>query len=258
MTAIAISPAGRPSAPVRLGTGGFDHDSVRAAPDGTLAACCLAPVNDDPNVPPDTATKVAVFRPAAGWSIVPEVGDDDIETVFATAADLILGTLQVHHSGDAGETGVPGLAHAGSAPQHAPVDNAGSGLAPNVTIDGSGRGVLVYQEKAKPAAFSRTAPVYALVPPAVHRTRLDAARGYEPAVLPLATGALAVWQRPKARWGAALETNGRFHRIAGPTGPGPTTIGEDFNYNRGFQTAGAYAVLTWIAADGSVRVSELR
>ena len=53
-----------------LGKGGFGHDSVRAAPDGTLAACCIQPVNNDPSVPPDTVTKVAVYRSASGWRLV--------------------------------------------------------------------------------------------------------------------------------------------------------------------------------------------
>jgi hypothetical protein len=262
VAAIAISPSGAPGAAVRLGAGGFDRDSTRAAPDGTLAACCIQPVVDDPNVPPDTAEKIAVYRPASGWSLVPAVGHDAIETVFATATELILGTVQVRHRGDAGATGVPGLARLPAAPLRAPVENAGSGLTPNVAIDGSGRSVLVFQEKRRPAAFSRMAPVYASVAApdatALNRTRLDASQAYEPAVRPLGSGALAVWQRPKASWGVALETTGVFHRIAGPRGPGPTRLGEDFNYAYDVQAAGPYAVLTWVAADGSVRVSELR
>jgi hypothetical protein len=35
-------------------------------------------------------------------------------------------------------------------------------------------------------------------------------------------------------------------------------LGEDFNYAYDLAAGGNHAVLTWIAADGSVRVSELR
>jgi hypothetical protein len=66
--AVTLSPAGRPGAPVTLGKGEFGRDSVRAAPDGTLTACCLVPVNNDPSVPQDTALKVLVYR--GGWRIV--------------------------------------------------------------------------------------------------------------------------------------------------------------------------------------------
>ena len=78
---VTLSPAGRPSAPVTLGKGGFGHDSVRVAADGTLAACCVEPVA------PDTAPKVAVHRGAWGLIPAPDIGEDRrIETVFATAS----------------------------------------------------------------------------------------------------------------------------------------------------------------------------
>jgi hypothetical protein len=268
--AVTISSSGTPGPPVTLGLGGFGHDSVRAAPDGTLAACCILPVNTDPNVPQDTATKVAVYRPAGGWRLVSAaaVGKDDIETVFASASALVLGTTQVVLGGDAGVLGVPSLARAGAddnvgAPLRAPVRRPSRGLAPDVTIDGSGRSVLVFQEKTKPRAFSRNAPVYATVASAgatfTARSRLDGGEAYQPTVRRLGPGAIAAWQRPGSRWGVAIERDGRFHRAPAPRGPGPMMhLGEDFNYAYDLAGNGDYAVLAWVAADGSIRLSELR
>jgi hypothetical protein len=267
---VTISPAGTPGAAVTLGKGGFGHDSVRAAPDGTLAACCIQPVNRDPSIPPDTATKVAVYRSAGGWRLVSAAaaGKDDIETVFGTASALVLGTTRVLQGGDAGVLGVPGLARAGAddvvaAPLRAPVTHSNHGLAPDVTIDGSGRSVLVFQEKTKPQAFQRTAPVYASVAPSgattfPTRRRLDGRQAYQPTIRPLGPGAIAAWQAPGSRWGVAIERDGRFRHAPTPSGPGPAIhLGEDFNYAYDLATSGDHAVLAWIAADGSVRLSEL-
>ena len=160
---VTLSPAGKPSAPVTLGEGGFGHDSVRVAADGTVAACCVAPVA------PETGTKVAVYRGEWTLASVPALGEDGrIETVFASAAQLILGVIDVRTEGDAGVSGIPGSAvtgedHVLGAPRWASVSKPTRGLAPDVTIDGSDRIVLVYQEKTGPRAFSRVAPVYASV-----------------------------------------------------------------------------------------------
>jgi hypothetical protein len=267
--AVTISAAGRPGVSTVLGHGGFDHDTVRAAPDGTLAACCIEPVVSDPNLPPDTAQKVAVYRAGTGWTLVSAgaVGHDAIETVFGTATDLVLGTTKVAQGGDAGVLGVPSLARAGAddvlaVPLRAPVVRANHGLAPSVAIDGSGRSVLLFQEKAKARAFTRTAPVYATVAAAgatalPRRQSLDGRLGYEPAVRPLGPGAIGVWQDPGARWGVAIERDGTFHHAPAPAGDGPTTDGEDFNYAYDLEAAGTHAVLAWVARDGAVRVSEL-
>ena len=266
---VTISAAGRPGAPTTLGDGGFDHDSVRAAPDGTLVACCIAPPPvSDPNQPPHTAAKVAVYRAATGWRLVSAapIGRDAIETVFGTATGLVLGTVKVAQGGDAGVLGVPGLARAEAgdvltAPLPAPMDRPDRGLAPDVAIDGSGRSVLLFEEKARAQAFSRAAPVYASVAAAratalPHRRRLDARLGYEPAVRPLGTGAIGVWQDPGHRWGVAVEQGGTFRPAAAPAGPGPSTLGEDFSYAYDLEASGAHAVLAWVASDGSIRVSE--
>ncbi len=253
---VTLSPAGKPSAPATLGEGGFGHDSVRVAADGTVAACCVAPVA------PETGTKVAVYRGEWTLASVPPLGDDGrIETVFASAAQLILGVIDVRTEGDAGVSGIPGSAVAGEdhvlgEPRWASVSKPTRGLAPDVTIDGSDRIVLVYQEKTGPRAFSRVAPVYASVAGRAGR-RLTSKQAYQPTVRPLGSGAIAVWQEPGAKWGVALERRGRFASGPSPSGPGPEMgLGEDFHQAYDLATNGSYAVLTWISADGSVRVSE--
>jgi hypothetical protein len=75
-------------------------------------------------------------------------------------------------------------------------------------------------------------------------------------VRPLGSGAIAVWSAPRARWGVAIERNGRFRAAAAPSGPGPAF--RDAHYAYDLATSGNHAVLTWIAADGSVRISHLR
>lgn len=255
--AVTLSPQGVPAAPVTLGQGGFGHNSVRAAADGTLTACCITPVNNDPNVPPDLAPKVAVHRGA--WKLVsaPDLGEDgEIETVFANAQQLILGVIDVRSSGDASSSGIPGFSLDGAVPVFARVSKPTRGLAPDVAIDGSGRSVLVYGEKTGPKAFSREAPVYASIAGGPGR-RLTSAQGYEPTVRPLGPGAIAVWQLPGAKWGVAVERDGAFRTVAAPRGPGPRRyLGEDFHYAYDLAANGTRAVLTWVAADGSIRVSE--
>lgn len=266
---LTISPTGRPGRAHDLAPGSFDHDSTRVAPDGTIAACCVSPpVVKTPNEPPETDQRVLVHRPGGEWEQVSlaGVGDDAVETVWATRESLLLGTLDVRHGGDAGLLGLPSLARAATgapvpAALRAPTRSPGSALAPHVTIDGSGRSVLAYQEKDSPAAFSRRAPVYVTVaPPGAsrlpRRQRLDAQLGYEPAVRPLGPGAIAVWQAPKERWRVAVETDGRFRRVSAPRGPGPSGYGEDFNYAYDVQSAGRHAVLAWVSRDGAIRLSE--
>ena len=125
-----------------------------------------------------------------------------------------------------------------------------------MTLDGSGRVVLVYQEKTRPQAFSREAPVHASVAGRPAR-RLTSRQAYQPTVRPLGSGAIAVWQEPGAKWGVAIERGGRFASAPAPTGPGPELhLGEDFHYAYDLATNGKYAVLTWISADGAIRVSE--
>ncbi len=269
LRAVELSAGGRPGAVTELGRGGLGRDSSSAAADGTLVGCCLAPPASTPDAPPASGARLVVFRPGVGWSFVSAtaVAADAIETVFGTGSALALGTTKVEQGGDAGVLGVPGLARTGEdgalgPALHAPVTRKDRGLAPGVTIDGSGRSVLLYQEKARSQAFSRDAPVYATVAAAGARTlgarqRLDAGADYEPTVRPLGSGAIGVWQAERERWEVAIEVNGRFRRVAAPRGLGPSRLGEDFSYAYDLETNGTHAVLAWSAGDGSVRVSEL-
>jgi hypothetical protein len=240
--AVTLSRAGRAGAPVTLGTGGVD---ARVAPDGTLAACCVG-------------TAIAVHRSAWKLVPVPALGENTvIETVFASAKRLILGLLDVRTGGDAGDTGIPGIAAAGAddalgPPAWTAITQPTRGLEPDATIDGSGRTVLVFQQKDGPRAFSRVAPVYASVAGG-RRTPLTSQQASAPTVRPLGPGALAVWPAPHGKWGVAIERGGRFRAAPAPTGPGP---GEDFLDAYDLATSGRYAVLTWVSADGAVRVSE--
>jgi hypothetical protein len=254
---VELSRAGRPGAPAALGEGGFGRDDVRVAEDGTVAACCVVPAAPDPS------PRVAVYRDE--WRLVatPAVQETErVESVFADAGGLTVGLLDVRTEGDAGASGIPGSSVAGAddvfgTPRWASVSKPTRGLEPAVTLDGSGRGVLVYQEKTGPRAFSRVAPVYASVAGRRAR-RLTSKQAYVPTVRPLGSGAIAVWQEPGEEWGVAIERGGRFASAPSPSGPGPDPgLGEDFHYAFDIATSGAYAVLTWIAADGSVRVSEL-
>ena len=252
---VTLSPKGKPTKPVTLGEGSFGHDSVRVAPDGTLAVCCLAA----PNTPPS----VAVYR--GEWQIlaVPDLREnDEIETVYANATSLILGLIDVHSAGDLGPTGIPGSRVTGEnnvflAPVWAKVSKPTRGLEPGVAIDRDGHSVLVYQEKTGPQAFSRAAPVYASVAGGAGK-KLTAKQAYFPTVRPLGSGALVIWQEPGGKWGMAIERKKRFTAAPVPSGPGPDTgLGEDFHHAFDLAANGTHAVLTWVAADGSIRVSEL-
>jgi hypothetical protein len=267
LRAVTIGASGAVHGLTRLGLGDLGHDTVRAAADGTLAACCVVPRNDDPNVPADLSEKVAVYRHGA-WSLVSATGLDHdrdvIQTVFATGTDLLAGVLEVHAGGDAGVLGVPGIARGdlSTAPQLVPGVTPTRGLQPGVAIDGSGRSVLVYQEKDVSKAFSRDAPVYASVaaagaPALTDRQQLDASEAYEPTVRPFGPGALAAWRTGSGRWGIAIERDGTFSRAAAPSGPDPSNAGEDFSYNNDLATNGAHAVLAWTARNGAIQVSRL-
>ncbi len=145
-----------------------------------------------------------------------------------------------------------------AAPLVAPVVSATRAFGPVVAIGGAGENVLVYQEKSAPAAFSRSAPVYAVTGPRAGafgaRQVLDQGLARQPAVRTYGTGAVAAWEAPGHRWGIAIERGGLFRPAPAPAG-GPSNVGEDFNYSRDIATAARYVALTWTAIDGTVRVS---
>ncbi|MEA2220004.1 MAG: hypothetical protein QOJ35_2630 [Solirubrobacteraceae bacterium] len=268
---VLISPAGRPGSPRELGLGSLKHDSFRAAPNGQVAVCCMTPpaaaVPPLPALPPPSPpTPVALYAPGAGWSILtpPLAAGTEVETVGPGAGAVALGTIDVQGGGEVGTQGVPGLLRIGPGGTFAPnrtgpVRSARRALGPVVAIDGSDRDVLVYQEKDRPAAFSRDAPVYAVVSnplsPFGARQVLDRGLAHEPAVSAYRDGAVAAWQAPGNRWRVSVERDGRFERAQVPAGPGPSMVGEDFNYSHDMAADGRYVVLAWTALDGSVRAS---
>lgn len=258
LNSVLIPRAGRPGAPRMLGPGFLKRDGFRAAPNGQAAVCCLTA--------PMTPTAVAVHAPGVGWSVLtpPLPARTEVETAGPGAGAVALGTIDVRGGGEAGAQGIPGLMRIGPggvfAPIKAgPVTNPRLALGPVVAIDGSGRDVLVYQEKDRPAAFSRDAPVYAVVSapgsPFGARQVLDRGRGHQPAVAAYRDGAVAAWQARGNRWRVSVERNGTFKRAEAPAGRGPSLVGEDFNYSHDMAANGRYVVLTWTALDGSVRAS---
>jgi hypothetical protein len=265
LRSVVLDSSAHPSHFDEIGLGSLGRDSFRASANGQLAACCV----DGPPVEAPAASSpgsVTTFAPAYGWKQLtpPITKNQDVETVATGRGDVLLGTVDVEKGGEAGSLGTPGLRRAGPdgifGPQLlAPVSVAHLAFGPVVAIDGSGRSVLVYQEKDKAAAFSRDAPVYAVTaaagePLPATRQKLDSSRAYQPAVRPYGSGAVAAWETGKGTWGVALERDGRFTKAKAPAG-GPSSIGEDFAYNRDMATRGRYIVLTWTAKDGSVRAS---
>lgn len=250
LRSVVLPAAGKAGAVRDFGRGFLDHDSFRAGQDGSGAACCLSPAN-----------RLLVYRHASGWSVLaaPLTRTERIETVATGNRATVLGVVDVHRSGDAGALGVPQLFEADAAgafgpPVVAPISSPTKSFGPVVAVDGSNRTVLVYQEKAAASAFSRTAPIYAVVNGGVPQT-IDTERGYQPAVAPLGSSAIVTWQAPGNKWRVSISSGPRFNRVSAPSGPGPSNVGEDFNYNHDMAVAGGSVVLAWTAKDASIRFS---
>ncbi|HVP01886.1 MAG TPA: hypothetical protein VMT10_04890 [Solirubrobacteraceae bacterium] len=265
LRAVTLSATGAVG-PVRdLGNGFLDHDSFRAGPGGRAVICCL-----DTPLPPGRygqfRTAGAVFTPGAGWRrLDPPLGPRlAVETVAVGDGPVAWGTIDVKRSGDAGLLGVPGVIAAQASGVFGPPLAAAltgpstRGLHPVVAVDGSGRVVLVFQQKTAPRSFDRRGPVWATTGPTVgplaQPIRLDASLAYQPTVRAYGRGAVAAWATGAQRWGVAVERGGVFRPAAAPPGR-PSTAGEDFSYNRDLAAAGRYAGLAWVDSDGSVMAS---
>jgi hypothetical protein len=244
LRSVTLPRSGAATNPIDFGRGGLGHDSFRARTDGTAAACCLQ-------------NRVLVYRD--GWSTLtaPLSQTEQIETVATRGRVAALGAIDVARSGDAGTLGNPELLAATDSafgPKTvAPVASRTKAFGPIAGIDGSGRLLLVYQEKTAPSSFSRSAPVYVQVNGGGPQT-LDTERGFQPAVGPLGDSAIVTWQ-VAGKWRAAISDGPRFNRVSSPSGPGPSLVGQDFYYNHDMATAGRYAVLVWTAKDASIRLS---
>ena len=100
------------------------------------------------------------------------------------------------------------------------------GLAPDVTIDGSDRIVLVYRRRWGPWCSRCIAPIYASVTGRAGGT--TSKRPDEPTVRPARLGAIAVWQEPGANQGVALDAAG-FTLVRAEPARDQTGLGEDFD-----------------------------
>lgn len=264
LRSVRIAPSGRPGRSIAVGAGSASRDGFGASPAGQVTVCCLT----EPTAPTTAMRpiKVATYAPGARWRVLaPPLGPRQVvETVSPGLGDVSLGTVDVRHSGDAGTSGAPGLLRADArgafaAPLAAPVTNPGRAFGPVVAIDGTGRSVLVYQEKDDPSPFSRKAPLYAVTASRGGafgaRRVLDRRLVRYPVMRSYRSGAIVAWEAPRNRWGIALERGGRFASAPVPAGPGPSNMGEDFVRNRDLTAAGRYTALAWTAADATVRVS---
>lgn len=270
LRSVVVSPRGRLGKVRDLGEGYMRRAGLRAAADGHVAVCCLAgppPTTPLPPWVPTPQTRVASFVPHVGWSILePSVGPSDvIETVAPAGGAVAFGTIRVARRGEGDSVfGVPTVlrmaAGGTSEPPHAAgVTVARRAFGPIVAIDGAGRSVLVYQEKDRPAPFSRSAPVYAVTAapgrPFAGRQKLYAGSGRQPSVIAYGKGAVATWQAPGLRWRVSVERGGTFRRAPVPDGPGPSLVSQDYYVNRDMAANGRYVVLCWTALDGSIRAT---
>lgn len=271
LRSVVLSRGGRVSALKALGKGSFGRDSFRTAPSGRIVVCCLR----DPVAVPTTSgafvdaprrATVLEYTPGSGWSALrPPLGQrGQIETVALGDRDVAVGVTDARLGGESNTFGVPQLLRADSQgafgpPFVAPVANERKAFDPVVAIDGSGRNVLLFQEKTGVSSFSSSAPLYAVVGTegdmTARRRTLDGGRAYQPALAPLGSGAIAAWQSRDNKWRVAIERGGVFDAAAAPSGLGPSIVGEDFHYNRNMATHGRYVVLAWVAKDASVRMS---
>lgn len=253
---VTLSRSGRSGAVAELGPGAIERDGFRAGPDGSVAVCCVTA--------PGAATSeaVATFAPGRGWStLVPPLGPNGVVlTAAPRAGQVAVGAVDVVRRAEAASFGTPSLLRADAQgafgpPLVAPVLQARRAFAPRVALDGSGRSVLLYQEKLAPDPFGRTAPIYAVTSASPDRQTVTPAAAMNPIVLAYRGGAIAAWQASGYRWGVAVERRGRFAAAPAPRGGGPSQMGEDFLYSRTMATGGRYAALAWTAHDGSIRVS---
>jgi hypothetical protein len=186
--------------------------------------------------------------------------------VSVAAGQAVVAAGELDSCGDAGCSGRPLLSRLGA--DGTPGALLGPTLAqpnrafgPWAVPTGPGAGVLVFQLKDKPAAFSREAPVravgYAADGTLGALQTLTPLCATEPVALPLAGArALAVWATQSGLSAALAGADGRFHQTSAPAGPPPERFHSNAT-NRDARTAGPWAIVTW-AVGGVVRVSVRR
>lgn len=249
-------------APQVLGEGSFGSDAnpIRAlAVDERGGATAVFTTTTGP------ATAQSVH--AGHFGPVHSFGDDTLSGPRVTATDSISGALVTatknEHCGDAGCFGAPVAARVtpqGAAlPFQTPVlEHPGRAFGPSIAPLGAGAAALVFSLKRGPAAFSRLAPVQAVVlrdgaKPGALQT-LTSKNASEPIAAALSGGrVLVLWSGTRGFGSAIAGPDGRFRKTAQPPGPPP----EPFHTNptnRAISTAGPYALVGW-SRGGRVRLS---
>jgi hypothetical protein len=272
--ALSLDRAGRQLGSVQdLGAGEFGVDArptqaLAVAPDGRAV---LTFTRESPlTVSGQTDPVVVATRPHGGTFGVPVAlgGDPAADPRVAIGADgrTLIAATQIRSHGDAGSFGNPIVAAVSSAgalgaPFGPVLSHPARAFAPTAAPTSEGRGVLVFQLKAKSEPFSTEAPVRAVAISADGTVgalqTLTAGRAKEPVVMPLSGGrALAVWSGRRGVDARLAGPDGIFARTAAPKAPPPSPYHSN-STNRDLRTAGRYAIFTW-ARDGRVRVTVRR
>lgn len=190
---------------------------------------------------------------------VPQAADGDL---VVGSKDIALAFTRVERScGEAGCNGAPRVVRIGvsgptAGPIGPPLSTPGRATRPTSVFAGP-RTAIVFQLKRRPDPFRFLAPVYGTFLDANGRAgrlqRLSTGNASRPVIGALSHGrVLAVWVEARSL-SAALATQGRFRRTTAPAGPSPTPLSTSES-ERELQTAGRYAVLTWIHR-GTLRAS---
>ncbi|HTN25506.1 MAG TPA: hypothetical protein VL120_16065 [Solirubrobacteraceae bacterium] len=165
--------------------------------------------------------------------------------------------------GDAGCFGQPVAARVtpqGDAPafQVPVIEHPGRAFGPSIAPLGPGAAALVFSLKDGPSAFSRLAPVKAVVlrdgaRPGPLQT-LTTKNASEPIAATLSRSrVLVLWSGARGFGTAIAGPDGIFHKTAQPPGPPPEPYHTNPT-NRAISTAGPYALVGWSRA-GRVRLS---
>ncbi len=255
LRSVDVDAHGRPAHYVELGRRGLRLFS--SASTGDIGLCCRMDGSPDETIAGGPAPGQSLLvRPsgATGFTAVPLrlAERESLEALAVRAGGTFaLGTVDVRNGGDAGTLGTPmvrlgALPDRVDAPTRAPVQVAGRAFGPVVDVDDRGRVVLLWQEKTRSEAFSRAAPLHALVGDGPTQT-LDGTN----VLGPLLADGLLVWNHG-GRWRAARQVGARFAPLRPPGGsPGSYLPSE-------LAAAGGWRVLAWSQPDGRVRASTLR
>ena len=270
--ALSVDPAGRLLGAVQdLGAGRFGVDArpTQALAVGGDGRAVLTFTRESPSGAAfDAPAPVVVsVRPHGGAFGAPVAlagaAAADPRVAVDAAGRAVIAATQIVSAGDAAVFGHPILAGVradGSlAATIGPVlTHPQRAFAPSAALTRGGAGVLVFQLKTEPAAFSTEAPVRAVAFDAGgglgRRQTLTRGRAKEPVAAMLSRGrVLVVWSGRRGVGAALAGRDGAFAKTAEPTGPPPSPFHTNAT-NRDLRSAGRYAIFGW-ARDGRVRVA---